>query len=68
MFNLHKLSLSLSLLISFFKHLLEVDQLSPSFKNCKIVISLNDNELCRLRIKVNYCILYLGTFCFVSVT
>ena len=34
MFNLRKLSLSL--LISFFKYLLEVDQLSPSFKNGKI--------------------------------
>ena len=34
MFNLRKLSLSL--LVSFFKHLLEVDELSSSFKNCKI--------------------------------
>ena len=39
MFNLRKLSLSLSLLISFFKHLLEVDELSPSFQNCKILNS-----------------------------
>ena len=65
MFNLRKLSLSL--LISFFKHLLEVDQLSPSFKTAK-VLTLNDKEHCRLRRKVNYCILWLGTFCSVSVT
>lgn len=65
MFNLRKLSLSLLVSVSniFWKW-----TNSPLVLKTAEFLTLNDNELCRLRIKVNYCILCLRTFCSVSVT